>query len=487
VTNLGTERTVDVVVVGFGGSGAVAALAAAEAGASVAIVEKTAAGGGNSQEAGGSLRRIAHPDVAVRYFEQLAAGGTPRETIEAFVAGVNPAIDWLAAHGLRVTEGNGPWQDWKYPLVTHDPFPSVPGNEGLGRRVRIAEDLPGHGGNALWTGLRRAVLDAGIDVLLDSRVVGLTREGSSRISGVTVATDEGITQLAARRGVVLACGGFSGDPRMQRAFLGMELPAFGLPGGNAGDGIRLAEAAGAEFWHMNAVAAVLGYRIEGYPSPFRHHVYNESFMYVDQSAQRFVDEVGLDNHAMPWAFRWMDPALPGYPRIPGYLVFDESARLAGPIVKDALGYHRRDWEWSQDNSTEIEKGWIQSGDTAEELAAARGRPADAHAHTQAGYNRGAEAGADAEFGRSPSMMAALQPPYYGIALWPCLLNTQGGPRRDVSGRVIGLDGAPVAGLYSAGELGSMWTELYPGGGNLMECIVSGIAAGRAAATGAAHG
>jgi hypothetical protein len=57
------------------------------------------------------------------------------------------------------------------------------------------------------------VLDAGIDLLLDSRVVGMTREGSSRFSGVTVVTDEGITQLAARRGVVLACGGFSGDPR----------------------------------------------------------------------------------------------------------------------------------------------------------------------------------------------------------------------------------------------------------------------------------
>ncbi len=69
--------TVDVVVVGFGGSGAVAALAAAEAGATVAIVEKSARGGGNTQEAGGSLRKIADADVAARYFEQLANGGTP--------------------------------------------------------------------------------------------------------------------------------------------------------------------------------------------------------------------------------------------------------------------------------------------------------------------------------------------------------------------------------------------------------------------------
>ena len=44
--------------------------------------------------------------------------------------------------------------------------------------------------------------------------------------------------------------------------------------------------------------------------------------------------------------------------------------------------------------------------------------------------------------------------------------------------MIGIDGSPIAGLFSAGELGSIWTELYPGGGNLMECIVSGIAADR---------
>jgi succinate dehydrogenase/fumarate reductase flavoprotein subunit len=477
--------TVDVIVVGFGGSGAVAALAAAEAGATVAIVEKSARGGGNTQEAGGSLRKIADADAAVRYFGQLANGGTPIDMIEAFVAGCNQAIEWLERRGLHMTEAGGPWQDWKYPLVTHDPFPRVPGNEGLGGRVRVQQDLPGHGGSALWEGLHRGVLDAGIDVVLDSRVVGLLRERKSgRTSGVTVVSVAGTTsQLTARRGVVLACGGFSGDAGMQRAYLGMELPAFGLPGGNAGDGVRLAQAAGAELWHMNAFAAVLGYRIEGYPSAFRHHVCNESFIYVDQAAARFVNEVGLDNHAMPWAFRWMDPALPGYPRIPGYLIFDESARRAGPVVKDALGYHRRDWQWSADNSREIDKGWIHGGETVDELAASLGISAPALVRTVAEYNAGASAGVDHAFGRPADAMVALQPPYYGIALWPCLLNTQGGPRRNASGQVIGIDGSPIPGLFSAGELGSIWTELYPGGGNLMECIVSGIVAGRAAAEG----
>lgn len=270
---------------------------------------------------------------------------------------------------------------------------------------------------------------------------------------------------------------------MQRAYFGQDFPAFGFPGGNAGDGIRLAVQANAEFWHMNAIAAVLGYRIPGYPSAFRHHVYNESFIYVDQMAERFVNEVGLDNHAMPWAFRALDPAMPGYPRIPAYLVFDESARRAGPVVKDALGYHRRDWTWSPDNAVEIEKGWISSGDTPEELAAALGIPPEALATAIQTYNQCADTGVDKRLGRPAESMRSLRAPYYGIALWPCLLNTQGGPRRNPAGQVVGLDGSPVLGLYSAGELGSIWSQLYPGGGNLMECIVSGIAAGRSAAEG----
>jgi predicted oxidoreductase len=108
-------------------------------------------------------------------------------------------------------------------------------------------------------------------------------------------------------------------------------------------------------------------------------------------------------------------------------------------------------------------------------------PAGTLAETVAAYNRDAAAGVDTRYGRPASMMRPLQPPYYGIALWPCLLNTQGGPRRTPDGRVIGLGGDPIPGLYSAGELGSIWAELYPGGGNLMECIVSGIAAGRSVA------
>ncbi len=80
-------------------------------------------------------------------------------------------------------------------------------------------------------------------------------------------------------------------------------------------------------------------------------------------------------------------------------------------------------------------------------------------------------------------MSVLKSPFYGIPLWPCLLNTQGGPRHGTRGEVIGLEGIAIPGLFAAGELGSIWIDLYPGGGNLIEAIVSGRIAGAAAAAG----
>src|SRR5713226_1380590 len=158
------SSTFDVIVVGFGAAGAVSALAAAEVGAKVVVIEKAPRGGGNSQEAGGSLRLIADPAVAAEHFAALAREQTPRAVIEAFVSGCNPAIEWLQSSlGMRTTDTGGPWHEWKYPFVAHNPFPAVAGVEGLGDRVRIEQAGTSHGGAALWEGLEKAVLDRGIE------------------------------------------------------------------------------------------------------------------------------------------------------------------------------------------------------------------------------------------------------------------------------------------------------------------------------------
>jgi predicted oxidoreductase len=71
------------------------------------------------------------------------------------------------------------------------------------------------------------------------------------------------------------------------------------------------------------------------------------------------------------------------------------------------------------------------------------------------------------------MLRFGSPPYYAIELSPSMLNTQGGPRRNERGQILRPDGTPIPRLYSAGELGSIYSYLYQGTGNIGECLAFG--------------
>jgi succinate dehydrogenase/fumarate reductase flavoprotein subunit len=85
-------------------------------------------------------------------------------------------------------------------------------------------------------------------------------------------------------------------------------------------------------------------------------------------------------------------------------------------------------------------------------------------------------------GRAPDSLVPLgRPPYYALELWPCLFNTQGGPKRNAGAQVLDVWGRPIKRLYSAGELGSLWHRNYPGAGNVSEALAFGRIAGKNAA------
>jgi predicted oxidoreductase len=69
-------------------------------------------------------------------------------------------------------------------------------------------------------------------------------------------------------------------------------------------------------------------------------------------------------------------------------------------------------------------------------------------------------------------------PYYAIELSPSMLNTQGGPRRNARAQIVRPDGTPIPRLYSAGEMGSIFSYLYQGTGNIGECFAFGRIAAR---------
>ena len=76
---------------------------------------------------------------------------------------------------------------------------------------------------------------------------------------------------------------------------------------------------------------------------------------------------------------------------------------------------------------------------------------------------------------------AEEGPFYATALYPTMVNTQGGPKKNVRGQVMDPNDRPIPRLYAAGELGSMWGSIYQGATNNAECIVFGRIAGREAA------
>lgn len=474
------EAVADVIVVGFGGAGAVAAIEAHDAGASVMVIERADEGGGSTRESGGSLRIITDLEQAVTHFRTLTFGSTPEPVLRAFAEGCLRIPAWVEAHGGALERAAlFPHEGFPHHAPSTS-FPDLPGAAGIDGRLRVEGSGGLAGGTTLWELLERNVRRRGVDVRHGVRGRRLLRDGGGRIAGVAAETAGGSVELRARRGVVLASGGFNYDAEMQRQYLGLEVAALSPPGRNTGDGVRMAQEVGADLWHMHAAVASFGYRVPGYDAAFFGRVRDNGYFIVDQLARRYVNESAVENHSGLLTTMVIDPIEGRYLRIPSYLVFDDRTRSAGPIVETAISYNRK-FPWSNDNAAEIDKGWISRASSVAELARLLGLPQNTLEDTARRFDEAAAKGGD-ELGRPATAMRSLEgPPFFGIALWPVLLNTQGGPRRDEQARVLDPFGRPISGLFSAGELGSMWSTLYPGAGNVAECLVFGWIAGRNAA------
>ena len=266
----------------------------------------------------------------------------------------------------------------------------------------------------------------------------------------------------------------------------MKIHALGCPG-NTGDGIKMAQAVGAKLWHMTAYSCPLGTIVPGKKAIASCNMPASGF-WVDQNGKRFVNEKSIDTHTCLYAVDLFDPIKHSYPRIPAYLIFDEKALKAGPVAGGITGWlgYREGYIWSKDNSVELKAGLIKSGRTPEELAKVIGIDAEGLKATIAEWNKGVAEGKDAlgrpmKNAKGAVLSAPLEGTLYAIELVPSLLNTQGGPRRNVKGQVLNAYGEVIPGLYVAGEMGSMWGHIYQGACNNAEALVFGRLAGKAAA------
>ena len=530
----------DVVVLGTGAAGLVAAVAAAEHGASVGLFEKADRVGGTTAISGGGCwvpcsTQMAASGIAdsrgdaLRYLASLSFGHIRPGFAEAFIDDGPRVFQWLqSAAGLRMKIVSG------YP----DYHPERPGGKPGGGRTlepelfsfrrlgswadrvvsshrnphlmlsdttlgggaghldekvqaqRQAEDLRGCGA-ALVGPLLQAGLDRGIEPVTVSQAQDLVVH-DDRVTGVVIEQPTGTVIVRAARGVVLATGGFEWDPELVRSFLRGPMTSPASIPTNVGDGLLMAMRAGAALDNMPQAWWAPVIEIPGDISFGRQHatLLNRErtlprSIFVNKLGRRFTNEAANYN-ALGGAFHQLDATRFHYVNLPCWLVFD-----AGYLAR----YGFRDV-----HPSDPAPAWMTQADSLDGLAAAIGVPADVLTATVTRWNSNVESGDDPDFHRGRSaydlwsgettargtvdstLGPINKPPYYAIEVRSGTLGTSGGPRTDLDGRVLDTRGKVIPGLFAAGNVAAAPTGMVYGGagGTLGPIITFAYRAGTAA-------
>jgi succinate dehydrogenase/fumarate reductase flavoprotein subunit len=472
----------DVVVVGFGAAGVAAAVSAHERGARVVILEKAPEGeeGGNTRVAGQGYLNTSSAADAAAYLTALCGPFTvPAAMVAVWADEMCRNNQWLESLG-------GDPQEHQHPPVGIE-FPDLPGAQC----VHKFHDGPTYGYSYTWKRFASLVKERPIDIFYGTPGRELIQHHATReILGVRARHRQERLAVKARRGVVLTCGGFENNQEMIRNYL-PGIPycyTSGTPY-NEGDGIKMAMSVGADLWHMNNYAGPsMALKVPEIRTTFSMQALHFSkeqrggMIVVGPDGRRFADEKYKTRHGkVPVHDRWLPLSTP----CPMFMIFDETLITAGPLYDKhpSHGWTQiiERYDWSEDNRAELAKGWIRSASSLAALAADIGLDPAALAASVERWNRNCAAGADTDFGRRLMLAPILGPPFYAVELSPSMLNTQGGPRRNEKAQIVRPDGTPIPRLYSAGELGSIYSYLYQGTGNIGECLAFGRVAGRHAA------
>lgn len=332
-------------------------------------------------------------------------------------------------------------------------------------------------GNALAGRLFRSVLDRGIPYWLRAPLVSLQVD-EGRVVGACIERDGRATWVRARRGVVVATGGFPWNAALrERLYPSPTGPWSMAPAGNAGDGITLAQAAGATmgtghfspaFW---APVSILT-RPDGTQVRYPHLVWDRAkpgLMAVNAAGRRFVNE-STSYHEFVLAMYRSHAEVPS---LPAYLVCDSDFMERWGLGLALPGGRPRDHL--------VRAGYLAKADTLEALAAQikvdpAALRASAEAFDQAGVN-----GVDPEFGKgstaynrylgdaehqpNPCLGRLRQAPFYAVAVVAGDIGTACGIRCDANAQALSADGTPVSGLHVVGnDMHSVMGGQYPAPG-----------------------
>ncbi len=513
------DESFDVVVAGFGLAGGIAALNASQAGAKTLLIEKSPVPGGLSICSYGAVRSARDPEQAFIYLKTTNDGRTPDDVLRVLANGmcevetyvrelgrINNAViaNSVEENALREKSGD-PYRRQiraNYPLPGTDTFYhttviDIPGFDAP-KIYPWANGAPG--GPKLFRIVHEHLLKQGVEIRLATPALRLIADPDTRkVLGIRVSTNGVERNIEARRGVVLACGGFEGNADMKAQFFESKPVLNAAARMNNGDGIRMAQHLGAALWHMWHIHGAYGFKHtdENYPYGIRVKRMPDWFpgepdkvnvkmawILVDQAGKRFMSE--YQPYTQDTGVRQLqhfDAVTQRFPRNPSFLVCDEEGRKMYPLGKATSNDEGIRYEWSDDNLKEVGLGIIKRADSLAELARMLNIDAAEFEQSVARWNALCERGSDDDFKRPAGSMTPIKTaPFYGAPVYATLSNTQGGPVHDAQQRIIDVYGKPIPRLYSAGELGSSFGHLYLSGGNIAECVVTGRIAGRNAAT-----
>ena len=499
------DETFDVVVVGYGFAGALAAITAADQGASVLLAEKAENPGGISICSGGAMRGAHNADDAFAYLQATCGGRTPDDVLRVLadgMAGIKDEVIRLARISnatVEATDKDGNYPFPGYRTFYHANVTHVPGHETQEETYPHIMARPSANGWRVFRVLEDNIAARDVDVRYRLAARRLIAGADRTVQGVEFEDPEGrLRSVKARRGVVLASGGFEANEEMKQQFWEKSPVLTATSTMNTGDGIRMAQDLGADLWHMWHYHGCYGFKHPDptYPVAIRVKRLPDWFpgeedkvqvpmcwILLDQQGKRYMNEstpYTQDTSHRPMEF--YDTVTQSFPRIPSWFLYDQKGcdmyQIGAPTYNQpGLGF-----SWSEDNMKEVEMGIITKAETLEELAAVTDTDLETLKTSIDRWNALCAAGKDADYGRPRGTMVPIDTaPYYVGQVWPVVSNTQGGPVHDSRQRVINVYGEPLPRLYTAGELGSAFGFLYISGANLSECLITGKIAGREAA------
>ena len=501
------ELTADVIIVGGGGAGLSAAVSATEKGASVILIEKSGFLGGNSIVAGGIYNA---PDPSLQDYavfsgdqdalvEAALAEAPVSEEHAALQAAVKAEFEAYKATDKTLFDSNN-WfalQTWnggdkvaELPMVqkmADNALASLKWLEGMGMEFNQVITL---GGGSLYPRTHGAVKPNGVGYIDCFKETLATRENytqlmetegkelimdGAKVVGVVAYGKEGNkVTLKANNGVILATGGFAGNVELRQKLcegekwpdLGPQVPTSNMPA-VTGDGIFMAEAAGAQLVNMDQI------QLLPYCNPQTGATYDiasasGNAIFVNKEGKRFVREDGRRDEMSKGIIAQTDGMM--------YMVF--ASELA-PDPNTALTLGKKSLQYYLDNNL---SGYV-TAPTVAELAEKLGMPADALQATLDEYNANVESGAADQFGRVSYTAKIEKGPFYAYPRKPAVHHTMGGVRVDVETRALNANGEVIDGLYCAGEIvGTLHGGNRLGGNAIVDfCVFGQIAGANAAA------